>query len=196
MPIRFLNDAGYQPHPDYPVDLSTTEPIAVSGAMNLDGGIYAWVELPAVRGGVAEALFGADPVPRQFKVPVRELRPGPTLGPRDADVMAWLARFDGWVEAVAVAEERWIARTAPEEYARVQARVAEKRAEIAKLDAQDAAAKPSLLHELFGPFGELIEDIKDSAKKIGRVIKWSVVGIGAVVGVVVVARVVKAVRKS
>ena len=144
MPIRLLNDRYLAVEKFDPA----IHPVAaITGSSVLETGIDAWVELNGVQASITPSVQR-----RLFRVPIRALRPGPTLGPRDPDVMAWIRRWDaadgldpadGWEGSVVVAEQRWAGRTEPEAYAKVQARLAEKRQEIARLDAQDEAARCS-----------------------------------------------------
>lgn len=193
MPFRFINP-DFEPVEDF--DSAVHVPIALSGAGNLDGGIDAWVELAALpKTAVGGVQFWVDPRPREFRVPIRQLLPGPVLAPRDPEVMAWIERH-GWTSAVATAEQRWQARLAPAEYARIQRRRVEKAAEARKRDAEDYAATPRLSDEFVNQAGRVLKKIKDEANKVGDVLKWSAIGVVAIGGGLLAVRAVEAVRRK
>lgn len=191
MPLRFINP-DFAPVEDF--DPAVHAPLRVSGARSLDGGIDAWVTLAALPKTVGGVQFWADPRPREFRVPIRQLLPGPSLAPRDPQVMAWIERH-GWTPAVVTAEQRWQARLAPDEYARIQRRRVEQAAEARRRDAEDKAATPRLADEFVTQAGVVLENIKDKADSLGRVVKWSAIGVAVIGGGLLAVRAVEAVRQ-
>jgi hypothetical protein len=190
MPFRFV-------HPDLtPIERFDPEVhpvLAVTSDALLEGGIDAWVRLEGWEKGDAQtdASVGRGlPAIRfaRFRVPIRVLLPGPTLGPRDPDVMAWIERH-GWKKAVESAEQSWLKKRQPEAYAEVKRLRAEKHRQAAAEKARrrnEDEARPGLLDELVDQAGQVIDDTKkaitDAAETLGTVIKWSAfgaVGIGA-----------------
>lgn len=129
--------------------------------------------------------------PVQFYVVVRELLPGPRLGPRDEQVMMWL-RANGWELAVAAAEQRWLELFQSGELEAHAARVADARAVEAERRRLEDANAPGFWDEVIASSGDRLGALYDAARDaigtVATVAKW---GLGIWLG----AKVIKALRR-
>lgn len=202
MPFRFL-------HP-HAVPYETFDPAkhrveGVSGNSILRGGVHAWVQL--------RGIYSADPNPTEhlarFRVPIRPLLPGPSLGERDPEVMAWIERWE-WTKAVEACERRWIERrTDPQKWAAVQRQQAAFNREAvreAEARRREDAARPSLFDEMLDQTGivarHIAEGVDKTVTSVGDVasgaatfIKWGAIGAAVIGGGLATARIIEAVRR-
>lgn len=129
-------------------------------------------------------IFGGEltttdmrPRPVQFYVAVRELMAGPSLGPRDEQVMMWLTA-NGWDRAVEAAEARWLELHESGELQEHARRVATAReVEAARRRVEDASA-PGYWDEFVNQGGDVLQGLyaalREGAGKLATVAKWGV----------------------